>query len=151
MKKIAIAILAFVYISTSTGMVLHTHYCMGEPVAWGLGQNKSKTCSKCGMPRSDEKNSGCCKDEYKYVKNDKDQVSGDFATLTETKLLFTSICAQPVSICPLSPFSTVKFLPLRLVKRSYSYPLNVINCTFRIWFGVKQWIRCDSVTSGFPA
>ena len=77
MKKIAIAILAFVYISTSTGMVLHTHYCMGEPVAWGLGQNKSKTCSKCGMPRSDEKNSGCCKDEYKVIKNNTDQKSAE--------------------------------------------------------------------------
>ena len=73
MKKFIIAILAFVYICTSAGIIVHTHYCMGEPVAWGLGHNKSKTCSKCGMEKSDEKNSGCCKDDYKVVKNNTDQ------------------------------------------------------------------------------
>jgi hypothetical protein len=77
MKKIAIAILAFAYISTSTGIVLHTHYCMGEPVAWGLGQNEYKTCPKCGMAKSNGKDGSCCKDEYKVIKNNTDQKSAE--------------------------------------------------------------------------
>ena len=49
------------------------HYCMGEMADWGLGNNKSKTCGKCGMEKSEEKDNGCCKDEHKFVKNTTDQ------------------------------------------------------------------------------
>src|SRR4030095_8659552 len=113
MKRLVIATVAILYLTTSIGIVWHYHYCMGELVRCEIWENKKSICSECGMPlKSESGDNDCCKDEYKYVKTDKDQVSGDFATLTETKLLFTSICAQPVSICPLSTFSTVKFLPL---------------------------------------
>lgn len=70
MKKFLVTILALVYISTSTGAVLHMHYCMGKMVDWGFGHNDSKKCSKCGMV---EKSNGCCKDEHKFLKNDTDQ------------------------------------------------------------------------------
>jgi len=46
---------------------------MGKLADWGLGDNNSKTCGECGMDKSDEKDSGCCKDEHKFVKNDGDQ------------------------------------------------------------------------------
>lgn len=70
MKKLLIAILAFLYIGTSTGTVLHMHYCMGKFAGWGLGHNDSKKCDKCGM---DETAKGCCTDENKFLKNDTDQ------------------------------------------------------------------------------
>ena len=70
MKKVLVTILALVYISTSTGAVLHMHYCMGKMVDWGLFDNDSNECSKCGMV---EENNGCCKDEHKFIKNDTDQ------------------------------------------------------------------------------
>src|SRR5688572_3339918 len=73
MKKLIVAILAVLYIGTSTGATLHMHFCMGDLADWGLGVNKSKTCGKCGMDKSDEKNNGCCKDEHKLIKNDSDQ------------------------------------------------------------------------------
>jgi hypothetical protein len=73
MKKFIAAILALVYLSTSTGANIHMHYCMGKLADWGLGQNKSKTCGECGMEKSDEKDNGCCKDEHKFVKNTTDQ------------------------------------------------------------------------------
>jgi hypothetical protein len=73
MKKFFLTILAFVYISSSTGAPIHMHYCMGELADWGLGHNKSKTCGKCGMDKSDEKDNGCCKDEQKFIKNTTDQ------------------------------------------------------------------------------
>ncbi len=59
--------------STTTGANIHMHYCMGKLADWGLGHNKSKTCGKCGMEKTEEKDNGCCKDEHKFVKNDGDQ------------------------------------------------------------------------------
>jgi hypothetical protein len=73
MKKILAAILAVIYLGTSTGATVHMHYCMGKLADWGLGHNKSKTCGECGMEKSEEKDNGCCKDEHKFVKNDGDQ------------------------------------------------------------------------------
>jgi len=73
MKKLIVAISALVYMTTSTGALLHLHYCMGELANWGLGYNDSKTCGKCGMKKSDDKKNDCCKDELKFIKNETDQ------------------------------------------------------------------------------
>jgi len=73
MKKILTTILAVLYIGTSTGASIHLHYCMGELAEWGLGDNTSITCSSCGMKQAEEKDNGCCRDEYKFIKNVQDQ------------------------------------------------------------------------------
>ena len=70
MKKFITAILAFLYIGTSTGATVHMHYCMGKIADWGIVQNDSKTCGKCGMEKTDSKDNGCCKDEHKFFKDD---------------------------------------------------------------------------------
>ena len=70
MKKFLVAILALLYISTSTGATLHMHYCMGKFAGWGFGHNDSKKCDRCGM---DETGKGCCTNENKFVKNNADQ------------------------------------------------------------------------------
>jgi hypothetical protein len=82
MKKIAVVILAFLYIITTTGANINLHYCMGELADWGLGSNESKTCGFCGMEKGDEKDNGCCKDELKFIKNDNDQKFVESATYT---------------------------------------------------------------------
>ncbi len=92
MKKFITAILALLYISTSTGAVLHMHYCMGELADWSLGHNNSETCGSCGMEKSDEVDNGCCKDEHKFIKNDTDQ------KLVESSFQFQKIIA--VAIVP---------------------------------------------------
>ena len=73
MKKFITAILAFLYIGTSTGATVHMHYCMGKIADWGIVQNDSKTCGKCGMEKTDSNNNGCCKDEHKFFKDDTSQ------------------------------------------------------------------------------
>ena len=73
MKKFVTAILAVLYISTSTGATVQLHYCMGKLADWGFGHNRSDTCSKCGMEKNDAKKTSCCKDEHKFIKNDTDQ------------------------------------------------------------------------------
>jgi hypothetical protein len=70
MKKFLIAIFAVLYIGTSSGAVVHLHYCMGKLAGWGLGDRKSTTCDGCGMDKSAN---GCCKDDHKFLKNDSDQ------------------------------------------------------------------------------
>ncbi len=73
MKKFLTAILALAYMTASTGATLHMHYCMGKLADWGLGHTTSKTCDKCGMEKSGEKDNSCCKDEHEFVKNTTDQ------------------------------------------------------------------------------
>lgn len=80
MKKCLVTILALIYLSTSSGMILHMHYCMGKMVNWGLTQSHSKKCPRCGMERTAQEESGCCRDESRFVKNNTDQVQDDFAT-----------------------------------------------------------------------
>jgi hypothetical protein len=78
MRKLLVAILALLYISTSSGaVVVHLHYCMGKLAGWGFGDNKSSTCGKCGMEKMDKKDNDCCKDEHKLLKNDSDQKNAE--------------------------------------------------------------------------
>jgi len=73
MKKVFVVILALLYISTSTGAVVHFHYCMGKLADWGFSSKESRICGKCGMEKLEKKNNGCCKDEQKFFKNNTDQ------------------------------------------------------------------------------
>jgi hypothetical protein len=70
-KGVAIFLLC-VYGITSVGSTIHFHYCMNELVGWTIGYNtnENKTCDRCGM---DEKDGGCCKDEYAVFKINIDQ------------------------------------------------------------------------------
>ena len=76
MKKFLLTILAFVYITSSTGASFHMHYCMGKLTDCGLTKNTSKTCSNCGM---EETGNGCCRHEVKFVKNVTDQKTTESA------------------------------------------------------------------------
>ncbi|MBK5269712.1 MAG: hypothetical protein JJE22_01740 [Bacteroidia bacterium] len=74
MKKFIVSILSFLYITTSTGATIHFHYCMGKLVGWDLSHNPTEKCGKCGMKIKHQlKRNACCHDEYKQIKNDKDQ------------------------------------------------------------------------------
>lgn len=67
-----VTILALVYLGSSTGAVMHLHYCMGKLAETSFSKTNNPTCGKCGMKTS-KKKGGCCKDESKFVKNDQDQ------------------------------------------------------------------------------
>lgn len=73
MKNFLVIIVSLVYFTSVTGATVHVHYCMGRLANWGLGQDTSKTCGKCGMEKEETKNNGCCKDEQKFFKNTVDQ------------------------------------------------------------------------------
>jgi hypothetical protein len=72
MKRIFITILAIVYLGSSSGVMMHMHYCMGKLAELGFSTKSDNICSKCGMLQSNKKK-GCCKDESSFVKNTSDQ------------------------------------------------------------------------------
>jgi len=131
MKKLFVAILAVLYLSTSIGMTIHMHYCMGRMVEWGLRKSNSSTCSRCGMTKKPETSKGCCKDEHKQVKIDKDQkLSPGF--------LLSGVIAQTGPIIYSDYFiSALPALSENFPKShgpplSYGYPLYIVHCVFRI-------------------
>jgi len=63
---------------------------MNRLISWGIGQSKDATCSTCGMEKM--KSNGCCKDEQKQIKTEKEHpraliasdVNKPFCTIEET-------------------------------------------------------------------
>lgn len=73
MKQFLVFILSLVYLVTSTGATMHTHFCMGKIADWSLWEKSEGTaCSKCGM-ESAEQSEGCCSNESKWIKIEDDQ------------------------------------------------------------------------------
>lgn len=73
MKKFGIVILTFIYLTSTSGVMVHMHYCMGELADWGFGRVTSAICSFCGMDKGHGQNNGCCKDEFTFIQNHTDQ------------------------------------------------------------------------------
>lgn len=131
MKKVITAILAVIYLATSTGATLHLHYCMGELVSWSLEGKESKKCPGCGMPKKDTNAKGCCKDEQKFFKNNYDQKNTETGASPLT--LFTA--EVPASFCELNNPSFTDFIRIyygNSPPRSSALPVYILNCVFRI-------------------
>ena|SRR4026208_2301096 len=132
MKKILIAIFAFFYLAVCSGFTVHMHYCMGELADWDFGHNKSKTCSKCGMDKSDEKDNGCCKDEHKFIKNNTDQKTTQ-STIQLVKLISVAIPVSFVEIPSVNFPSVTEINPLsHAPPRSGGVAVYIRNCVFLI-------------------
>lgn len=65
MKKAIIAILAILYVTIASGVVVNVHYCMGRIASVEYGYDDHDVCGKCGMSATKK---GCCHTEYKLVK-----------------------------------------------------------------------------------
>jgi len=132
MKKFIVAILAILYISTSTGATLHLHYCMGKLVEWGFLHNKEEKCSKCGMKKSGKSDKGCCRDEHKQIKLEKDQKTPESA--------FQMIQGAPVTVpasfiempSPYFPLLTAVNPISHSPPRSCGIAVYIRNCVFLI-------------------
>ena len=123
MKKFLVFILAVFYLCTSTGATIHFHYCMGKFVNWNLRNNQNESCGRCGMKLSHQsKNNGCCKDEYKQIKNDNDQ------KLPQTNHLLI----QPVYIAPPTYQSAFLFISHSTISEASE----VSNAPSRSWVSI---------------
>ncbi len=132
MKKIFIAIIAFLYITATTGATVHLHYCMGKQADWNLIKNKSKTCNKCGMKKSTTEDNGCCKDEIKFIKDNSAQ------KITEAGFNITEffIVALPPSFIEIAhvdfQLTTNTLLPTHSPLLIKSVAIYILNCTYLI-------------------
>ncbi|HEY8735050.1 MAG TPA: hypothetical protein VIL90_10825 [Puia sp.] len=79
MQKFLVTILALIYLSSSTGAVLHLHYCMGKLVSIGLTDKDGNNCMTCGMAKKSGNAGlvtakiGCCQDKHLQITTDKNQ------------------------------------------------------------------------------
>jgi uncharacterized membrane protein len=70
-KKILVFILAFAYVTSSSGATIFVQQCMGKTVSWSLSEKASNKCSKCGMHKNAPND--CCKGHVKVLKVHNDQ------------------------------------------------------------------------------
>src|SRR5450432_243556 len=90
MKKFLITITALVYLTVSSGATVNLHYCMGKLMSWDLSAKSKSKCGSCGMEKSGHK--GCCNDEQKTFKVDKDQ------KISESAFQFLSISSLAIAV-----------------------------------------------------
>ncbi|MES2005784.1 MAG: hypothetical protein V4450_14795 [Bacteroidota bacterium] len=65
MKRSLIAILAILYFTISSGVVVNIHYCMGKMSSVKLQSYSGNGCTICGKKTAPGK---CCKTESKLIK-----------------------------------------------------------------------------------
>jgi hypothetical protein len=83
-KKGLIFILAIIYITLTSGIVVNIHYCMGRVAGVTYGAEVEHLCDKCGM----ESKKGCCGTEHKLVRADSDHM---YATSISAPLTFAAV------------------------------------------------------------
>jgi len=132
MKKLLVAIIALLYISTSTGAVVQLHYCMGKLAGWGFGDKKSTTCGGCGMEKMDKNNNGCCKDDHKFLKNDADQKTTE-AGVQMIQLMALALPASSLELSSLDFLSVTEENPIsNSPPRTSRVAVYIRNCVFLI-------------------
>lgn len=131
MKKFLVSILAILYFTTSVGATVQLHYCMSDLVGWELSvKTSSSFCSSCGMQK--QKHKGCCHDEKKTIKIEKDQKNVEtFFNFIKTPVTFISSDHSVYhSLCLSDTFRVLPYgnsPPYNLTVPPYIY-----NCVFRI-------------------
>lgn len=134
MKKFILAFFALIYLSTTIGVTVNMHYCMGKLTSLAFSSKNSDKCDKCGMAKSSSKSKdeGCCKDEQKFVQNTTDQKSFDAGI--ELAQLFSVSLPVTFGDIPLFQISSVtEENPIsHAPPRASTVTLFVRNCSFLI-------------------
>lgn len=78
MKRILVAIIAILYLASTSGATINFHYCMGELVDANISSEKKEKCKKCGMPQKKRASKACCEDTHKLVKVEQGHEKGIF-------------------------------------------------------------------------
>lgn len=133
MKKMLFTFLAILYLGTSSGFAMHFHYCMDELIGTSLSKAESKECENCGMEVAPQKDNGCCKEEYKQLKVDKDPNVEDFAL----QIMQTLGVSLPPATFEIPSFlqlatSAADYPLVNSPPQSLAVPVYLRNCVFRI-------------------
>jgi hypothetical protein len=130
MKQTAAFILLLVYLIASTGATLHSHYCMGSISDYSVYGDVETACGKCGMPKADTDDKGCCKDEVRWVKLQNDQKANNFSiefTKVQLAEIQTGFIQQPTIIS-----NDHRVFEKCSSLRSPTLPSYLLHCVFRI-------------------
>jgi hypothetical protein len=79
-KKGLIFLLAVIYITLTSGVVVNIHYCMGRIAGVSYGHEADHKCGKCGMQNKE----GCCGTEHKLIKADDDHIYSKTVSATSS-------------------------------------------------------------------
>lgn len=127
MKKFITAIIAILYLGSSSGVAMEIHYCMGKKSGVEFYGAESKLCSKCGMIEK----KGCCHDKHQFYKlQDAHKI-----VAAEDKINFT-----PLLICSVFPVYdwSVTSQHADKIYQNHSPPqfikpsVLIMNCIFRL-------------------
>ena len=126
MKRSLAAILAIIYLTISSGVVMNIHYCMGKLNSVKLQSFSQKICG-CGKAET----RGCCKTELKIIKIEDAQKAAyaDFAIHTPVTLVFTefNLLQSPLYLSQYLVHPNGHSPPLLSEQDTY-----LQNCVFRI-------------------
>jgi hypothetical protein len=132
MKKLIVSILAFLYITSSGEATVYLHYCMGKQVGFSFLPENSTNCHKCGMKKSDN-GIGCCKDEQKIIKSDKNQKLTDLGYPTKLQKKFIIIHNSfPVYSAAIINSKIIIHSPTHGPPGIHPYPCYLMNRVFLI-------------------
>ncbi len=129
MKKGLIAILAILYMTITSGVMVNVHYCMGRIASVEYGYDDDHDlCNKCGMAG---KKSKCCHTESKLVKVD------DAHQWVKSNVSFAQAPAeqpvqQPLIQHPIAGRDRYLALQYHSPPDPRSNPVSPPNCFFRI-------------------
>lgn len=129
MKKVIALILALVYLSTTSGMVMNVQYCFDKVSSVQVnGFGDKDGCCCIGA----EKTAGCCSDEVEMVKlHESHQAAfANYSIENPTQLL-----SIPLSYIDSSPIVSVSEELVQISDSSPplpSAPIYIKNCVFRI-------------------
>jgi hypothetical protein len=129
MKKIIVGILAVLYLTVSSGVVMELHYCMGKLAGVELYGGDDDKCSRCGMT---EKNSGCCHDEFKIYKLEDahKNVTNAISFYAGQVAIINNYVDYSLWLQPLRPASVQT--PVHSPPDIGGPSVNIANCVFRI-------------------
>jgi len=131
MTRFLVTILAALYLTASTGVTVHMHYCMGSLVGLGLTPQDSDHCSECGMKKGESEH-GCCSDEEKQIKIEEDQKRTSAGTWHNALQSVLAVAHFPAAAPHIYQPEAENLTPLRSPPRSWPLPLHIKHCVFRI-------------------
>jgi hypothetical protein len=102
---------------------------MDELDATEISFTTSDTCSRCGMETTDS--DGCCRDEYKVVKIEVDQLVAK-ALQTDFSLPLISYTSTEYLLAPFRNFTSDKTLIAHSPPLLSEQEVYIQNCVFRI-------------------
>lgn len=132
MKRLLLTILTVFYLGTSSGAVVHLHYCMGELVNLSLTDSKLATCELCGMTKAESSKNSCCKDDLKQVKLDQSKKANQL--VYQFKQFPATVPSTFKSDVYRLAFLTqqVKTVYSNAPPERLTVPVFIRNCTYRI-------------------